>query len=341
MPNDGAPLEVVRLTEEPGPGWDETVAELGGCAFHSRGFGLACGELSGENSFLVFRRDRREVGYAIASSHRTRWRPLGWARDVLELASPPVLTDEATRPQAVEALVGFARQAHFGCLRIGSVGDPKPEEPLPAPHPRAHQAPRLEYRVPIGPDFPATLARMAPAHRRKVRKVLEGDFGFEEQSSMEGALRLHTIAEQVFERRHARGETEAHGWELEDYRKRMAAYLRHGLIRFFFTLQARETLSGIGIMPFKRTAFYLVGGTTREGYERQAAYAMFAHIIQQLIADGFTEMNLGGTGIGARDQASPEHGLYRHKAGYGGRVFELTDLSLPLTPWRWWPALPR
>jgi hypothetical protein len=180
---------------------------------------------------------------------------------------------------------------------------------------------------------------MASAHRRKFKKVPEGGFGFEEQTSMEGALRLATVTEQVFERRHARGETQAQGWEMGDYRRRMTAYLRHGIIRFHFTVQGGETLSAIGIMRFARTAFYLIGGTTRTGYERQAAYAMFAHIIQQLIADGVTELNLGGTGISARDESSPEHGLYRYKSGFGGQVFELADLSLPLTPWRWWPAL--
>jgi lipid II:glycine glycyltransferase (peptidoglycan interpeptide bridge formation enzyme) len=182
---------------------------------------------------------------------------------------------------------------------------------------------------------------MSSAHRRKIRKVLEGDFAFEEQSNMDGALRLHSVAEQVFERRHARGETEAQGWELESYRRQMEVYLRHGIIRFHFTVQAGDTLSAIGIMRFGRTAFYLIGGTTRAGYERQAAFAMFAHIIQQLIADGVTELNLGGTGIGARAEDSQEHGLYRYKAGYGGQILELADLSLPLTAWRWWPALRR
>jgi hypothetical protein len=56
---------------------------------------------------------------------------------------------------------------------------------------------------------------------------------------------------------------------------------------------------------------------------------MFDHIIQRLIADRCTELNPGGSG----------HGLYRYKSGYSGRVFGLADLSLPLTPWRWWPAL--
>lgn len=339
MQSDSPSLVVEPLAEAPDSTWDETVAALGGCPFHSRGFGLACAELGGEPLFLVFRREGQAVGYAVASSRRTRWRPLGWARDLLDLGSPPVLTPGTTRIQAVEALVRFARRRNDGQLHIASFGDPRPDDPSPVQDARIRVAPRLEFRVPLGPDFAATLARMAMGHRRKIRKVMEGGFVFEEQTSIEGALRMHAVAEQVFERRQARGETHAHGWEIEDYRRRMEVYLRHGIIRFHFTVLNGETLSAIGVMPFRRTAFYLVGGTTREGYERQAAYAMFAHTIQSLIDDGFTEFNLGGTGIGAREETSSDHGLYRYKSGYGGRVFELADLNVRLTPWRLWPAM--
>jgi len=332
-----APLVVASLDEAPGPGWDETVATLGGCVFHSRGFGLACADLGGERLFLVFRRDGRDVGYAVATSERTRWRPLGWARDRLSLGSPPVLAAEATRAEALQALGEFARRRGYSHVHISSFGDPRPTDPLPTASSRLRRTGRLEYRVPLGPDFPATLARMSATHRRKVRKALEAGFVFEEQSTLEGALRVHAAHTQTFERRQARGE-EAGVWDIADFQRRMEAYLRHGIIRFHFTVQGGETLTAIGTMPFGRTAYYLVGGSTPRGIEQQTGFAMFGYTIQRLVAEGVTEFNLGGTSIEARDASSAEHGLYRYKAGYGGQVLELAHLDLRVAAWPWWPV---
>lgn len=339
MPTENRSIVVEQLTEPPDPAWDKTVEALGGCAFHSRGYGMACMDLGSERPFLVFRRDGRTIGHAVASIARTRWRPLGWVRDILDLASPPVLTPETTRVEAMEALVRFARSRRYGRLRVGSFGDPRPDDPLPPGSDRLRREPRLEYRVPIGPDFGATLSRMASTHRRKIRKALESGFTFEEQSTIEGALRLHAAHEHTFERHRARGDTYASVWRVEDFRRRMEAYLRHGVIRFHFTVLDGVTLSAIGTMQLGRAAYYLVGGTTPDGIERQTGYAMFAHTIQRLIADGVTEFNLGGAGIDAREETSSDFGLHRYKAGYGGRVLELAHLTVRVTPWRWWPAV--
>ncbi len=333
------PLVVSAVTGTPDSTWDQAVAALGGCAFHSRGYGLACRDLGSVAPFLVFRREGREVGYAVALTARTRWRPLGWARDILELSSPPALSPAVTRAQAVDALIRFARENNFGHLRIDSFGDPRPDDPLPGETPRIRRDPRLEYRVPIGPDFAATLARMSSTHRRKIRKALEGGFVFEEQTSIEGALRLYAAHEQTFERHRARGEGHAHAWRIEDFRRRMEAYLHHGMIRFHFTVLNGQTLSAIGTMQFGQTAYYLVGGTTPDGIERQTGFAMFANTIQRLITEGVTEFNLGGTSFQAREEGSSDHGLFRYKSGYGAKVLELTHLSARITPWRWWPAI--
>jgi hypothetical protein len=338
MPSHRPPVVVEPLAAAPGPEWDRTVAALGGCTFHSRGFGLACADLGGEQLFLVLRREGCEVGYAVAAREPTRWRPLAWARDVLSLGSSPVLTPDVTRTETIDALATFARQRNFGHLHISSFGDPRPAEPMPPDSPRIRQSRRLEYRVPIGPDFQATLARMGATHRRKIRKVLEAGFVFEEQSTIEGALRVHAAHAQTFERRFARGEDQGYVWEVSDFRRRMEAYLRHGIIRFHFTVLNGVTLSAIGTMQFGQTAYYLVGGSTREGIERQCGFAMFANTIQRLIAEGVTEFNLGGTGIEAREEGNDEHGLHRYKAGYGGQVLELAHLSMRVTPWRWWPV---
>jgi hypothetical protein len=337
--NSDSDLVVEPLASAPDANWDETVAGLGGYVFHSRAFGMACAELGESPLFLVLRRHGRDVGYALASAVRTRLRPLGWARDVLQLASPPVLLPEVTKAEAVEALEVFARSHRYGHVHIDSFGDPRVEDPFPAESDRIRRLPRLDHRVSIGPDFATTLSRMATAHRRKIRKALTAPFTFEEQSTPEGALRMHAVHEETFVRRHALGQKETHAWRIEDFRRRMDAYLRQGIIRFHFTVLDGETLSAMGTMSFGRTSYYLVGGTTREGYERDAAYAMFAHTFQRLITEGITEFNLGGTGFDAREESSPDHGLYRFKVGYGGRAFDCAHVHMRVIPWRWWPSL--
>ena len=220
----------------------------------------------------------------------------------------------------MSAIEDFARRQGFGVLRVGSYADPRPSaDAIPDP-PRVRIQPRLEFRVALGPDLPATLARMGAGHRRNIRKARELDFEFSENTSLEGALALHALQEQTFHRRRDLGNENAAAWPVESYRRTMAAYLEARVIRFFFASRRGAPLSGIGTLEFGGSAYYLVGGTSAEGYTCKAVFALFAYTIERLIGQGCSELNLGGVGVDVQDERHVDHGLYRFKAGFGSPV---------------------
>lgn len=80
-------------------------------------------------------------------------------------------------------------------------------------------------------------------------------------------------------------------------------------------------------------AFYLVGGSTPEGYSCSAATWLHWRAMQSLRAMGITRYNLGGAPAGALDPGHISHGLHRFKAGLGAdlvplRGFHWIDASL-------------
>lgn len=331
-------LVVEALSGVPGPEWDARVAALGGYAFHSRAYALASGDLGEEPMFLVLRRGERPAGFAVALRLRTRVRPLGWARDVLRVPSPPVLEEDVSRTQALGALAAFAARHRMAQLEVNAYGDSHPEHVALVDVARVRWSPRLDYRVALGADFESTVARMGATHRRHIRRAMDIPFTFEERSDREGARLMHAVHLETFARRRALGQSESRAWSAAEFHRRMDAYIERGVVRFHFTRLDGEIVSAIGTMSFGRTSYYLVGGTTRAGFERNAAYAMFAHTMRRLIAEGVTEFSLGGTGAGAADDASPEHGLYRFKKGYGARVCDCPHVRIRVTGWRWWPV---
>ena len=326
----------IRVLADHGPldgQWDAEALQFGGNMFHSRAWGEACGALDGEVLYLRLVRGTHPVGMAVASTQRTRWRPLRRWRDVLALNTPPALAPNVARQEALSAIEDFARRQGFGVLRVGSYADPRPSaDAIPDP-PRVRIQPRLEFRVALGPDLPATLARMGAGHRRNIRKARELDFEFSENTSLEGALALHALQEQTFHRRRDLGNENAAAWPVESYRRTMAAYLEARVIRFFFASRRGAPLSGIGTLEFGGSAYYLVGGTSAEGYTCKAVFALFASTIERLIGQGCSELNLGGVGVDVQDEQHVDHGLYRFKAGFGSTVLTLRDVERRLTRW--------
>jgi len=326
----------IRVVADGGPvdgQWDAEALRFGGNMFHSRAWGEACGALDGEVLYLRLVRGSHPIGMAVASTRRTRWRLLGRWRDVLTLNTPPALAPDVPRQDAFSAIEDFARRRDFGVLRVGSYADPRPsDETVPDPT-RARVQPRIEFRVALGPDLPATLARMGAGHRRNIRKARELDFEFSENTSLDGALALHALQEQTFHRRRDLGNDNAAAWPVESYRRTMAAYLEAHAIRFFFASRRGVPLSGIGTLEFGGRAYYLVGGTSAEGYTCKAVFALFGYTIERLIGQGCSELNLGGVGVEVQDERHVDHGLYRFKAGFGSTVLTLRDVETRLTRW--------
>lgn len=69
-----------------------------------------------------------------------------------------------------------------------------------------------------------------------------------------------------------------------------------------------------------KRAYYVSGGSTPEGYARDASVWLHFQIALAFQAAGFTHYCLGGAPASARDPKDPSHGLHRFKSGFGSQV---------------------
>jgi hypothetical protein len=81
-----------------------------------------------------------------------------------------------------------------------------------------------------------------------------------------------------------------------------------------------------------RRAFYLIGGSTPAGYERDAAQWLHWRIMCALADTGFTHYNLGGTPASAVNLGDPSNGLHRFKIGFGAEVVSCRSVGWTLRP---------
>lgn len=176
--------------------------------------------------------------------------------------------------------------------------------------------PRLEYVVPTPPN--AADIPLSTTHRRHVRRGEREGWstrfltGAEAEAAILGvqrstAERAAALARSFVPVQHA-------PWAQEIVTS--APLPEYGL----FVLAAyRDTslLSSVLVGWAGERAFYLIGGSTAEGYQCGAAVWLHMHVIRILIQHGIQTYNLGGTPMDASLASSPGHGLYRFKTGFG------------------------
>jgi hypothetical protein len=265
------------------------------------------------------------VGFAVAGGRRSRLPILGPRRSELELNTTPLLHGSVGLLDAARAIRAFARRQRFGWLQCSAYASLRPSETETLRTSGFSIAPRLEFPVPLVDGFDATLAAMSSAHRRNVRKAMDGGFDFREDSTPGGAMTLRRLQDTTYARRWEMGQTHARPMSEEQYRRVMEAWLYADGIRFWFVERDGRPLSALGILIYGARAYYLVGGTAAEGYQVRAPFAVFGHVIRELCGAGVRELHLGGVPAGAAEDSHPDHGLYRFKRGFGGEPVTVWD----------------
>jgi len=79
-------------------------------------------------------------------------------------------------------------------------------------------------------------------------------------------------------------------------------------------------------------AYYILGGSTPEGYGRSASVWLHWAVMRMLAGHGCTAYNLGGTPDSAVRPESPAHGLFRFKHGFGAEIVRCRGVRWELHP---------
>jgi hypothetical protein len=83
---------------------------------------------------------------------------------------------------------------------------------------------------------------------------------------------------------------------------------------------------------FNGLAYYTQAGHDAKGLEARAPTLVVWEMILRLRSEGTLKLNLGGCGIGASEESSPEHGVYTYKQAFGGARLECASGEKLLRP---------
>jgi hypothetical protein len=294
--------------------WAHALEACGGSFFHAPP-ALDVSLPAGAPIYARLLRGEQTIAVALGAAARCR---LGTGATHVTFAAPPavaawaVVPEEAAAAMLVRELRTSAAAAE---VDMGSFAAAAPLGPSAGGMPSRE---RLEAVVPLGPDGAAP-EDVGRTHRRH---AAAGDREGWELRRVAGAAAvdlLHRVQREAARRADERGEpfpapeppscvgvgdpTDA-PWGLSLF----ASYGEGG------------ALAAALVGWANRRAFYLMGGSTPEGYTRSAAPWLHLAVMRRLGSAGMTEYDMGGVPAPAADPAHPSNGLYRFKLGFGARV---------------------
>ena len=300
------------------PGWWTLLERSGGGVFHSPA-GLAGGAPTGAALFAALQEGDETVGVAAGVAVRCR---LAFGRRHFYFPTMPAVVDPARRGDALLALVEALRAAGAAELRVDSFDASWCPEPSNA----TNASDRLEYAVRLGPSDQDLAGRFSKHHRRHVQRGDRDGWILRELEGEEAKRLLSTVQQEASARAAGRGDPFAAAQPNVRSSPLGAGGAPWGMTTFS-AWHGEEPLAAALIGWANRRAFYLVGGSTPAGYERDAAQWMHWRIMCALRTRGFTHYNLGGTSASASQLGDPAHGLYRFKTGFGPEVVSCRSLG--------------
>jgi lipid II:glycine glycyltransferase (peptidoglycan interpeptide bridge formation enzyme) len=210
---------------------------------------------------------------------------------------------------AVEQLIAWARAENLARLRLEPDAPEalaeelrglgfQPAPPLQPPH---------SMIVPLGPDDEAMLAAFKPKHRYNIRLAERKGVVVEEAAD---AAELVRLGAQTAERQGFSAYSEA----AYERRLRQLSWCRVYVARL-----EGAALAAIMVARFDGRAYYLFGGSSKEGQKLMPAYAVQWAAMRAAAADGCTEYDLWG--VPPDDNPShPWSGLWQFKSGFNGEL---------------------
>ena len=293
------------------PDWSVRLEQCGGGFFHSPP-GLAAAGAEGEPFFGELM-DGDEVAGIVAGVHRRCRVPPRPRHAYLPTTPALALGFEEMGTRAVDLLALEGQEEGWTELMVDSFDAQRAVEPgitgtgLPA---------RNEYAIPLAGTSDDLLGRLSAHHRRRLpdasdRWVLHTLAGAKARALMADVTQ--SAALRAGERRGVTYSVtlppvaafrEDPAWGLTTY-----AVMHEG-----------QPLSAALVGWAGRRAYYVSGGSTPDGYARNASIWLHLQISLAFQSAGFTHYSLGGTPAGAVDPADPSFGLHRFKTGFGSEV---------------------
>ena len=312
----------------PPPGWGEALAACGGGFFHAPP-ALQVALPAGVPVFARLRAGGETLAVALGVATRCR---LARRPRHLRFAALPACTPGVERAAAAAALA--ARLAGDGAAEVvmdsfdSGDGDALPGGARPG-------RPRLEHVVSLDADEASLARRFARTHRHHVARgeregwrvrALRGDQAARVLADAQATASLRASGrgggfpvapppEAV-----GRGDDPAEPWG----------------VCTFAALDGDAVLGAALVGWGGDRGYYLMGGSTEEGYRRDAAAWLHWRIMAVLRGAGRRAYNLGGVPAAAAEPGHPQYGLHRFKGAFGGKAVPCRGLAWEAAPRHLW-----
>jgi hypothetical protein len=196
--------------------------------------------------------------------------------------------------------------------------------------------PRIEFILDLTKPEEELWKQLAEHHRRKIKKANKHGLLFEEVCTLDAMKQLRKLQISSRDRRMRRGE---HLGMLDEafYVEMGKGYFEKNLGRIFLITHENQAISSAFVSMYAGKALYVLGGSSDEGFKLDAPALLFWKIFSRCRELGCREFSMGGVPTSAVNPESQSFGLYRFKAGFGGRQVMCLSVSAEnLQPLRGW-----
>lgn len=178
--------------------------------------------------------------------------------------------------------------------------------------------PRIEFILDPGIPEEELWKRLSEHHRRKIKRANRHGLLFEEACTIDAMREIRKLQMMFRDRRMQRGEY--FGTVNEDYYEEMGKrYFDKNLGRVFFMTHEKQVVTTAFVTIYAGKAYSVYTGSSEEGFRLDASALLFWKIFSRCRELGCKEFNIGGVPDSAVSPESQSYGLYRFKAGFGGR----------------------
>jgi hypothetical protein len=304
-------------------GWRALLERSGGSVFHSP-TGLAAAGPPGVPLFAELYQGDDVAGLAAGVASRCR---LGFKARHFYFPTVPVVSEPSRRDEALDALVAQLRAAGAADVLVDSYDGAW----QPAPRRAAETRDRLEYVARLARTRDELASGCSKHHRRHIQRGERDGWARRALDGEEARGLLAAVQREASARAAERGDPFTAAMAPDVALTSPESGAPWGMV-VWSAWQDATPLAAVLVGWANRRAFYLIGGSTAAGYERDAAQWLHWRIMCTLADHGFTHYNLGGTPASAASPGDPANGLYRFKTGFGAEVVSCRSVHWTLRP---------
>jgi hypothetical protein len=310
--------------------WAEDVERCSGGFFHSPG-GLLAGAPAGEPLFLRLCEDDRVVGIAVGVRRGGRW---GFTPRSVYLPTVPALAAHVDAAPVLASLMSTLG-ADGAAVIMDSFGASLCPAAVAPITPRTS---RNEFVLRLAGTSAELAAKCNAHHRRHIRRGERDGWALRLLPRAEGSRVLEIVQRTAAERGSSRGEPftpASHHIAMQT-----VADIRQPWGLAIFSAWAGDVALAAAVVGYANgRAYYISGGSTPDGYDRDASIWLHWQIASAVADAGFATYNLGGALAAAADPAHPMHGLHRFKTAFGSETVACVGIhsaGRPANPLRRW-----